>query len=145
MKRILAICTLAIAATGCASSAKPAATGDTGTNSTTSTTTTKATSGGSPGGVDSAIWDDYCRHGASLVSYLKADQNGTLTQSEFVSKLAGSENGIAGDAQATSDAMGAKFQALADAVGRVKVAASNGQTPDLSEILAAADALPTCK
>lgn len=55
-----------------------------------------------------------------------------------------SQNGFAGDAAATSGAIGSEFQAVADAIGRVKVAYSVGDTPDYSEIINATSALPSC-
>lgn len=109
--------------------------------------TSKSVNGSSsaPDGVNQAIWDDYCGHGASLTSYLSQEQNGTLTVGEFVSKLNGSENGIQGDAQASSGVVAQQLQALADAIGRVKVSFSEGTAPDFTELVDAAEALPSCK
>ena len=102
-------------------------------------------SSSAPAGVDQSIWDDYCSHGAALASYLQQAQNGTLTNAEFTSKLEGSENGIAGDATATKPPISDELQALADSIGRAKVAVSTGDTPDYQAILTAASALPACK
>lgn len=101
-------------------------------------------SSSAPSGVDQATWDDYCSHGAALLGYLTQASKGTLTAGELADKLKGSENGIAGDASATTGAFSTKFQALADAIGRVKVALLDGTTPDYSEIVTASNTIPTC-
>lgn len=107
---------------------------------------TAGTGSSAPHGIDQAIWDDYCRHGAKLVDYLDGYVKGTQTADETVSKLNGSQDGIQGDADATSGAQKATFQAIADAVGRAKVAVSDGtfDTSSLSDIMDAASALPKC-
>ena len=110
-----------------------------------SSTTSGSSSSTKPAGVDASIWNDYCSHGAALVGYISQESKGTITQDEFQSKLNGSQNGIQGDADATTDAaMHAKFQAMADAIGRAKVAISTGDVPDDNAIVNAATAIGTC-
>ena len=97
-----------------------------------------------PAGVNQSIWNDYCARGASLVSYLQQQENGTLTTNEFVAKLNGSQNGIASDATATRGLFGVKFRAVADSIGRLTVAVGH-RAPDYSKLLTASGALPSCR
>jgi hypothetical protein len=100
--------------------------------------------------MDKSSWDAYCVHGSDLVDTLQAAHNGTLTSTELVSKLASAESDIEGDASAASvdsKDMAAKLQAVADAVGRMKVAIDSGSSGDAgtSDVATAAAALPNCK
>jgi hypothetical protein len=104
-------------------------------------------SSSSPKGVDQAVWDSYCRNGSNLAETLGAINKGTLTTTEAAARLASNESDLEGDASAlnTENAgVGAKVQAVADAVGRLKVSIDAGEAGDLSEVTAAAGALPAC-
>lgn len=103
-----------------------------------------------PDGMSRSSWDAYCRHGLELVDTLQAEKNGTLTNRELVSRLSSHESDIEDDAAAASAAstnLGAQLQAVADAVGRAKVAAAAGSLTKAkgADILIAAKDLPDCK
>jgi hypothetical protein len=103
-----------------------------------------------PEGMDKSSWDAYCRHGVDLLDALTAARNGTLTNTELVSKLASTESDIEGDSSAAgvdSKDMATKIQAVADAIGRMKVAidaGSSGET-ESSDVATAVGDLPNCK
>lgn len=140
-----AILILVILAAACSSSAKTASSSSTTKPSAPKTTSAPATSSPShPAGIDSSVWDDYCVHGSSLISTLQDAEKGVNTTAETVSRLTGAQNGIAGDATAAKEPLRSQMQAVADAIGRVKVAISNGDTPDYSEVVTAVQALPSC-
>lgn len=103
-----------------------------------------------PDGMNTSSWNAYCRHGLDLVDTLQAEKNRTLTNRELIGRLSNHESHIEDDAVAASVAsttMAAKLQAVADAVGQAKVAASAGSLTqaEVADILIAAKGLPNCK
>ena len=103
-----------------------------------------------PEGIQQAVWDQYCVHGSQMAAALAAAQNGTLTPSEIVQKLAGIQPDLGSDALAAgtdSKDMESKIQAVADALGRAKVAIDSGTAVGdaAQEIAPASQALPSCK
>ena len=110
-------------------------------------TDTSSTSTPKPSGVDQAVWDSYCVNAGHIVGTLQAIEKGTLTNAEAADRLGSNESDLDSDASAVgsqnADA-GTKVQAVADAVGRMKVAVSSGQPADAAEVAAASAALPSC-
>ena len=103
-----------------------------------------------PEGMDKSRWDAYCRHGRVLLHTFEGARNGTLTKTEFDSKLARTKSDIEGDSSAASvdsKDMATKIQAVADAIGRAKVAIDSGSSFDAgeSDVATVATALPNCK
>lgn len=100
-----------------------------------------------PKTLDQSIWDSYCRDASVVVDTLQGIQKGTVTRSEAVSVFAKQEAAIHNDSLAASDGfpkVSAKFQAVADAIGRMKVAIDGGDQADPTALNTAASALPNC-
>jgi hypothetical protein len=163
--KIVAAGLVLFALAGCASSGKSSSTKPTShpaaTTAATNATAPPTTKAGpfdgktplgapKPRGIDGSVWDQYCIQGSDLVNVLKGADNGTLTNDEVVSELSSVEKNISDDASAAgvgndqSKALGVQMQSVADAIGRVKVAVSNGGSPDYNEIVTAVQALPSC-
>lgn len=101
-------------------------------------------SSNAPAGADQATWDDYCRHGTALLQTVSDASKGVNTADETVSRLTGAQNGIAGDATGANEPAHSQMQAVADAIGRVKVTIASGNAADFSELISATGALPHC-
>lgn len=102
-----------------------------------------------PGGIDGATWRVYCRTLVKLQTALGQIAGGTATADETVGELDQIQDAIAGVARAAgvdNPTIEKQTQAVADGVGKLKVAiAEGGDISKASDPLGRAiQALPSC-
>lgn len=95
-----------------------------------------------------ATWDSYCSRLSEIQDVFGGLSKGTLTNAEAVRKLAAAQERIEGSALVAVDdghpSTGAKMDAVATAVGRLKVAIDDGRDIPAAEFGEAIKALPDC-